>query len=79
LEAFVPLGSDYATPPFPIDCLPVWLAAWVQAKAEATQTPPDLVVEANLLRALLRLLEQLECGRWLLHRRCEQWEVRHAD
>jgi hypothetical protein len=28
----------------------------------------DLAAEADLLRALLRLLEQRECGRWLLRR-----------
>jgi hypothetical protein len=41
-EEPVPLGSLRATPAFPTDCLPGWLADWVAAEAEATQTPPDL-------------------------------------
>lgn len=41
-EPPLPLAVDYPTPPFPVDCLPSWLAEWVQAEAEATQTPPDL-------------------------------------
>lgn len=31
-----------ALPAFPVDTLPPWLAAWVQATAVETQTPPDL-------------------------------------
>jgi hypothetical protein len=38
-----PLADD-CPPAFPVDCLPDWLAAWVSAEAEATQTPPDLAV-----------------------------------
>jgi hypothetical protein len=36
--------SDQQPPAFPVDRLPDWLAAWVNAEAEATQTPPDLAV-----------------------------------
>jgi hypothetical protein len=36
----------------------------------------DLAAEADLLRALLRLLEQRECGRRLLRRRRERQAVR---
>ena len=38
----VPLATNRLLPPFPIDALPGWLAAYVAALAEATQTPPDL-------------------------------------
>ncbi|MDI2029832.1 YfjI family protein [Saccharopolyspora sp. TS4A08] len=38
----VPLGSQRVLPPFPVDVLPDWLAAQVDAVAVATQTPPDL-------------------------------------
>jgi hypothetical protein len=40
----------------------------------------DLTAEADLLRALLRLLERRECGRHLLRRRrpAERTEVAHA-
>jgi hypothetical protein len=41
-EPPAPLGTGYAVPPFPVDCLPPRLASWVRAEAEATQTPPDL-------------------------------------
>jgi hypothetical protein len=37
----------------------------------------DLSVEADLLRALLRLLEQRECGRQMLRRRHSRQEVSH--
>jgi hypothetical protein len=36
------LGSDYATPEFPTELLPDGLRPWVEAEAQATQTPPDL-------------------------------------
>jgi hypothetical protein len=36
------LMEDPPPPPFPVECLPRWLAEWVRAQAEATQTPPDL-------------------------------------
>jgi replicative DNA helicase len=42
------LGCDYAVPPFPVACLPTWLADWVRAEAEATQTPPDLAATLAL-------------------------------
>jgi hypothetical protein len=38
----IPLGGNLVAPPFPVECLPGWLAAWVRATAQATQTPPDL-------------------------------------
>src|SRR5262249_29505711 len=38
----IPFGAEAYGPPFPVDCLPRWMSAWVQAEAEATQTPPDL-------------------------------------
>jgi hypothetical protein len=40
----------------------------------------DLAAEADVLRALLRLLEQRECGRRLLRRRraVDRQEMRHA-
>jgi hypothetical protein len=42
-EPAVPLGGgNVAPPPFPVDVLPDWQAAWVEATACATQTPPDL-------------------------------------
>jgi hypothetical protein len=54
---------------------------------EALPDPPvirarlsDLAAEADLLRALLRLLEQRECGRRVLRRRAaDRQEVRRAD
>jgi hypothetical protein len=39
----------------------------------------DLAAEADLLRALLRLLERRECGRRLLRRRRERQGVGHAQ
>jgi hypothetical protein len=60
----VPFTAPGSLPPFPVDKLPFWLAAWVEAEAIATQTPPDLagnlaiaVVAAALAckaRALIR-------------------------
>ena len=38
----VPFNRLADVPPFPIALLPPWLAEWVLAEAEATQTPPDL-------------------------------------
>jgi hypothetical protein len=38
----VPFGRPGDVPPFPVEALPPWLAGWVAAEAEATQTPPDL-------------------------------------
>src|SRR5215213_2119641 len=37
-----PFGAP-ELPPFPVDALPDWLAAYVRAEAAATQVPPDLV------------------------------------
>jgi hypothetical protein len=39
----------------------------------------DLSAEADLLRALLRLLERRECGRSVLRRRALRQEVSHAE
>jgi hypothetical protein len=39
----------------------------------------DLAAEADLLRALLRLLEQREWGRRVMRRRRERQEVSHAS
>src|SRR5262245_3512343 len=38
----IPLGADLAVPAFPVAQLPGWLAEWVAAVAEETQTPPDM-------------------------------------
>jgi hypothetical protein len=35
-------------PAFPVDALPVWLAAYVEAEAVATQTPPDMAAMFGL-------------------------------
>jgi hypothetical protein len=39
----------------------------------------DLAAEADLLRALLRLLERRECGRHLMRRRQARREVAHVS
>jgi len=41
-EEPVPLRATADLPAFPVEALPDFLAAWVQAEATATQTPPDL-------------------------------------
>jgi hypothetical protein len=46
----VPFKRPGDVPPFPADRLPPWLAEWVEAEAEATQTPPDLA--ASLVLAI---------------------------
>jgi hypothetical protein len=38
----IPFGRVADMPAFPTRALPPWLASWVLAEAEATQTPPDL-------------------------------------
>lgn len=38
----IPLDESRQLPPFPMSSLPDWLATYVVAEAEATQTPPDL-------------------------------------
>jgi hypothetical protein len=40
-DAPTPLGARGTLPAFPADCLPDWVAAYVQAVAEETQTPVD--------------------------------------
>src|SRR5206468_652030 len=37
----IPFG-EVARSPFPTDALPTWLRWYVEAEADATQTPPDL-------------------------------------
>src|SRR5262249_23151884 len=41
-EKPVPLAREVCGPTFPTDILPPWSREWVEATAEATQTPPDL-------------------------------------
>jgi replicative DNA helicase len=41
-EPPTPLDHHGPLPEFPVDCLPPVLRAWVEAEAEATQTPPEL-------------------------------------
>lgn len=41
-ETPVPLDRRGDLPPFPLDALPNWQAAFVEAEATATQTPPDM-------------------------------------
>jgi replicative DNA helicase len=41
-EEPTPLRAAVDLPPFPVEALPDFLAAWVRAEATATQTPPDL-------------------------------------
>ncbi len=41
-EPPIELGSGIALPPFPVDALPTWLAEFVRAVAQSTQTPIDL-------------------------------------
>src|SRR5262245_39109492 len=48
-EPPLPFTAADEGPPFPSESLPGWLAEWVEAEAEATQTPPDL--GANLALA----------------------------
>lgn len=43
----IPL-TDTPRPPFPTTALPGWLRAFVEAEAEATQTPPDLAAMLSL-------------------------------
>ena len=49
-DAWEPPTPFYAVdvPPFPVDALPDWVAAQVEAVAEAMQTPPDLSAMAAL-------------------------------
>jgi hypothetical protein len=56
-------GMQHTTPPL-IDAIPDPQSI----RARLT----DLAVERDLLRSLLRLLEQRECGRRLMRRRREQ-------
>jgi hypothetical protein len=60
----VPFNQLGDVPSFPVPLLPAWLAEWVSAEAEATQTPPDLAANlalpvagaalARKVRALIR-------------------------
>jgi hypothetical protein len=47
-EEPIPLSSEHTPPPFPTELLPGALARWVEAEAEATQTPPDLAAGLGL-------------------------------
>jgi DNA primase catalytic core len=47
-EPPIPIGDDVPLPAFPTDGLPGWVADWVRAEAEATQTPVDLVAIMTL-------------------------------
>ncbi|HSZ70215.1 MAG TPA: YfjI family protein [Solirubrobacteraceae bacterium] len=55
-----------APPEFPIDALPAPVAAWVQAVAEESQTPPDLAAMAALgvLSAAAMGAAVVDCGGW---------------
>ncbi|MFD7643009.1 DUF3987 domain-containing protein [Kitasatospora sp. NPDC059795] len=44
----VPLGSHTGLPTFPVNALPKWVAAYVEAVAEFTQTPPDMAATMTL-------------------------------
>ncbi|MGW3183862.1 DUF3987 domain-containing protein [Kitasatospora sp. NPDC001119] len=44
----VPLGSHGTLPTFPVDALPTWVRAYVEAVAEFTQTPPDMAATMAL-------------------------------
>jgi len=46
-EAPVPLTAGHR-PPFPVDALSDWHAAWVRATAAMSQTPPDLAAGMSL-------------------------------
>lgn len=62
--------SDPAHPPPILDAIPDPPA--IRARLS------ELAAEADLLRALLRLLEGRECGRHLMQRRKSRREVRHV-
>jgi replicative DNA helicase len=53
-------------PPFPVDALPGPMAAWVEAVAEHTQTPPDLAAVAGLgvLSSAALGRAYVDCGAW---------------
>jgi hypothetical protein len=64
----LPLGAEVDLPPFPVDAFPGWLAEFVAAEAEATQTPPDLagmLALAALSTAAARRVEvEVRPGGW---------------
>jgi hypothetical protein len=64
----LPLTAEAeAAPPFPSACLPGWLAEWVEAEAQATQTPPDLagmLVLAIAAAAVARKFRVQVRSRW---------------
>ena len=67
-ETPIPLGRVVAVPPFPTDALPVWVAEYVTALADSTQTPPDLaamLVLAALATAAGRKVNVLVRPGWL--------------
>src|SRR5262249_527696 len=47
-------------PPFPTDQLSPWMAAWVEAEATATQTPPDLAAALALCSAAAAVARKVE-------------------
>jgi hypothetical protein len=51
-EEPIPLGSIPDAPPLPVeDVFPDWMALWIKAEAEATQTPEDLTAMLSLAEA----------------------------
>lgn len=65
-EPPVPL-ADLPRPPFPTDALPGWVRRWVEAEAEATQTPPALA--AMLVLSCLAAA----CAKTVVVRVTPQW------
>ncbi len=47
----IPLESHPPVPPFPVADLSPWMAAYVTAEAQATQTPPDLAAMLSIAHA----------------------------
>lgn len=58
-----PIGQP-ELPAFPTDALPDWLAAYVQAEARATQTPPDLPAILALAVLSAALAGHVEATPW---------------
>jgi hypothetical protein len=50
-EPSTPFEATIDVPAFPVDLLPPFLASWVKAVSEATQTPPDLAALLSLTLA----------------------------
>jgi replicative DNA helicase len=63
----VPFNRPSDVPPFPARLLPPWLAEWVMAEAEATQTPPDLAGNLALAVAAAAIARKVRVrvrGNW---------------